>query len=151
MSTEPQTQLQTSSAEETQRVGEDIAAHLHGGEILLLQGDLGAGKTQLTKGIARGLGVSAEVVSPTFTLVAQYEGRLPLAHYDLYRVETPADLQEIGYLEEDDVRTVRVVEWGERAPFPAGAIHIRISMIDPETRRIEVLGLRLDPDTGRSR
>ena len=134
----------TNSAEETQQVGERIAQQLHGGETILLQGDLGAGKTQLAKGIARGLGVAAEVVSPTFTLVVQYEGRLPFAHYDLYRVESTLDLQEIGYLEEDDARTIRVVEWGERAPTPPGAMHIRISMRDSGARHIELRGLVVD-------
>ena len=147
MSTPPITQLQTTSVEETQRLGERIAGQLTGGEVLLLQGDLGVGKTQLAKGIARGLGVTAEVVSPTFTLVVQYEGRLPLAHYDLYRVESSADLQEIGYLEEDDRRTIRVVEWGERAPTPPDAILIVISMVDADTRRIELRGLQLDSTT----
>ena len=147
MSIQPSTELLTKSVEETQRLGARIAEQLHGGEILLLQGDLGVGKTQLAKGVARGLGVEAEVVSPTFTLVAQYEGRLPLAHYDLYRVESSADLQEIGYLEEDDDRTIRVVEWGERAPTPPGAIQIRISMVDAQTRRIELQGLQLDRDS----
>ena len=138
------TTLLTHSPEETQRVGERIAQQLRGGEIILLQGDLGTGKTQLAKGMARGIGVGDEVVSPTFTLVVQYEGRLPLAHYDLYRIESTEDLQEIGYLEEDDVRAVRVVEWGERAPTPPGAIQVRISMIDSGARQIELLGLDLD-------
>jgi tRNA threonylcarbamoyladenosine biosynthesis protein TsaE len=141
------TLFHTDSAEETQRIGVRLARHLRGGEIILLQGDLGVGKTQLTKGIARGLDVVAEVVSPTFTLVVHYEGRLPLAHYDLYRIEQALDLQEIGYLEEDDPQTVRAVELGERAPVPPGAIRIAICMTESGLREIELHGLVLDPKT----
>jgi len=129
---------------DTRRFGERLGRQLRGGEVVPLQGDLGVGKTQLTKGIAQGLGVEAAIVSPTFTLVASYEGRLPLAHYDLYRVESARDLQEIGYLEEDDPRTVRVVEWGERAAAPLDAIVVTLHWTGATERRIELQGCSLE-------
>lgn len=129
------------SEEDTRSFGVELGRRLQGGEILLLQGDLGVGKTQLAKGIARGLGVAAEIVSPTFTLAAQYEGRLPLAHYDLYRIESAAELREIGYLEEEDRRTVRVVEWGERVAPPQDAIVVTIVLLPSGQRQIEVEGM----------
>jgi tRNA threonylcarbamoyladenosine biosynthesis protein TsaE len=137
--------LHSTSETETRRAGERLGRILQGGEIVLLHGDLGVGKTQFTKGIARGLGIRDEIVSPTFTLVAQFEGRLPLAHYDLYRVESSRDLQEIGYLEEDDPRCVRVVEWGERAPRPPGAIVVTLELVGNTERRIHVEGRDVEP------
>jgi tRNA threonylcarbamoyladenosine biosynthesis protein TsaE len=130
------------SPADTCAYGERLGRVLQGGEILLLQGDLGVGKTQLAKGIALGLGVSTEIVSPTFTLAAQYEGRLPMTHYDLYRIESMAELREVGYLEEDDRRAVRVVEWGDRAATPRGAIVITLSLQETGDREIIVVGLQ---------
>ena len=123
----------------TRAFGKKLGRRLQGGEIIMLQGDLG--KTQLAKGIAAGLDVAAEVTSPTFTLAAQYEGRLPLAHYDLYRIDSAAELREVGYLEEDDPRTVRVVEWGERVATPSGAIVVAITLLESGDRKIVVQGL----------
>ena len=130
------------SPADTCAYGERLGRALQGGEILLLQGDLGVGKTQLTKGIALGLDVTVEIVSPTFTLAAQYDGRLPMTHYDLYRIESMAELQEVGYLEEDDPRAIRVVEWGERAATPRGAIVITLSLQESGDREIVVEGLQ---------
>lgn len=129
------------SPADTRSLGERLGRRLRGGEILLLQGDLGVGKTQFAKGIALGLDVTSEIVSPTFTLAAQYSGRLPLTHYDLYRIESLAELQEVGYLEEDDPRAVRVVEWGERVLTPPGAIVVTISLLESGDRAIDIDGL----------
>jgi tRNA threonylcarbamoyladenosine biosynthesis protein TsaE len=112
---------------------------------VLLCGDLGVGKTQFAKGVALGLGIRNEVVSPTFTMAVRYEGRLPLVHYDLYRVRGPRELVEIGFLEADDRREVALVEWGDRAAAPAGAIRVRIDLEPGGDRCIEVEGL--DPET----
>ena len=104
------------SAAETEAIGEAWGRAADAGWILALSGDLGAGKTQLVKGIARGLGTTARAHSPTFTLLNQYEGgRLPLFHLDLYRLDTPRQIIEAGleiYLENPP--GVAVVEWAER-------------------------------------
>ena|SRR5258708_4918325 len=130
----------THSAEETfelaARIGEKLAAPA----ILLLSGDLGAGKTLFAKGIAAGLDIDpADVTSPTFTLVNEYEGRLRLYHIDLYRLE-PSACRELG-LEEifADSRAVTVIEWAERLDRqPEGAIRVRIEVISDSGRRILV-------------
>ena len=132
------------SEADTRAFGKELGRRLQGGEIIMLQGDLGVGKTQLAKGIAAGLDVAAEVVSPTFTLAAQYDGRVPLAHYDLYRIDSAAELREVGYLEEDDPRTVRVVEWGERVATPAGAMVVTIALLESGDRNIVVQGLEAE-------
>jgi tRNA threonylcarbamoyladenosine biosynthesis protein TsaE len=127
----------TRSAAETQAAGADLAARLQGGDVLLLRGDLGAGKTTFTQGIARGLGVRGAVQSPTFTLIAEYDaprlGRSgQLVHIDLYRLGGAAQLDSIGldeYLDRDDC--VVVIEWPDRADvatFPAHwSVQLRIS------------------------
>ncbi len=117
-------QFKTTSAAETRALGVEFGSHLVGGEVVLLCGDLGAGKTQFAKGVAAALGVQAEIASPTFILSARYEGRLPLVHYDLYRVRSAAELREIGFLESDDPREVALVEWGDRVAAPVGAVRI---------------------------
>lgn len=118
------------SPEETLAVGEAMGRTLPPGSIVALCGELGAGKTVLTKGIARGLDVKEEPVSPTFVILAVYEGRLPLYHFDLYRLEGAGDLEGIGYEEYFFGKGVTVVEWAERAGdiYPPYTIHIEIEM-----------------------
>jgi tRNA threonylcarbamoyladenosine biosynthesis protein TsaE len=132
------------SATETQALGARLGARLRGGEVVLLCGDLGAGKTQFAKGVARGLEVAPEIVSPTFTLAARYEGRLPLVHYDLYRVRRERELVEIGYLDGDDPREVSIVEWGDRVAPPSGAVRVAITLLPDGERRIDIEGATLD-------
>jgi len=106
------------SPEETAALGEQWGRDGRAGWVIGLSGDLGAGKTQLVKGIARGLGITARIQSPTFTLVNEYrEGRLPLAHLDLYRLDTPEQIIAAG-LEEYFIKPagVAVIEWCERWP-----------------------------------
>ena len=129
----------TRSEAETRDLGERLGRALRGGDVVLLCGDLGAGKTQLAKGVGRALGVRGEVVSPTFTFAVHYEGRLPLVHYDLYRVRTEAELLEIGFLDADDPQAVTLVEWGERVPQPDGAIRIDLH-VQPDGSRKIVIG-----------
>ena len=103
------------SPAETEALGEGWGRAAQSGLVLALSGDLGAGKTQLVKGLARGLGVTGRVHSPTFTLVNEYTGgRLPLFHLDLYRLETPAQIQSAGVEEFLQPDGVAVIEWAER-------------------------------------
>ncbi len=100
---------------ETQALGERLAEELQAGDVLLLVGELGTGKTCFARGVARGLGVREKLTSPTYTLLREYRGRLPLVHLDAYRLEGPLDLFDLGveeYLEGDGVL---VVEWADRA------------------------------------
>ena len=132
------TRHRTFSAAETQALGRTFGATLRGGEVVFLCGDLGAGKTQFAKGVAAALGVGVEVVSPTFTLAARYEARLPLVHYDLYRLRDGRELREIGFLESDDAREVALVEWGDRVAVPPDAIRIQFEVEPTGARRIEI-------------
>ena len=93
------------SPEETLSLGQDLGKAASSGEIICLNGDLGVGKTVLTKGFAKGLGVTEDVVSPTFTIIQEYRsGRLPMFHFDVYRIDDPDEMYEIGYEEYFSVR-----------------------------------------------
>ena len=105
----------TDSAEATERLGEAFAPHLAAGDVVVLTGPLGAGKTRFVAGLARGLGAKGRVRSPSFTLLHEYAGALPLFHADLYRLATARDVEGLG-LDEALERGALVVEWGERLP-----------------------------------
>jgi len=107
--------IRSYSEEQTRALGERIGRKLAGGDILALRGDLGAGKTCLVKGIARGLGIpEEEVVSPTYTLIHEILGSLRLFHIDLYRIEGLDDLENIGFYEAFEKDAVTVIEWPDR-------------------------------------
>lgn len=131
-------QVVTDSTELTETLGELLGSLLPAGMIVWLDGDLGSGKTCLTRGIARGIGVSCDdpVTSPTFTLMNEYIGRFPLRHFDLYRLGGAADLEEIGFYEPPATAGVTVVEWAERAA-DAGAegLHVALSQGAAEGER----------------
>lgn len=104
----------THSAAETEALGEWLAARLTGGEVIAYTGDLGAGKTAFTRGLARGLGITDRVTSPTFTIVNEYEGgRLPLFHFDMYRLSSSDELYDIGWEDYLARGGVCAVEWSE--------------------------------------
>jgi tRNA threonylcarbamoyladenosine biosynthesis protein TsaE len=106
----------TDSPEETELVGEALGAVLTGGEVLAYTGDLGAGKTAFTRGLARGLGITQRITSPTFNIVNEYEdGRLPLFHFDLYRLGGAEELFDIGWEDYLARNGVCAVEWSENA------------------------------------
>src|SRR5882672_1641315 len=115
----PSRTRQTHSEEETTAVGRELAATLSAGDVLLLYGDLGAGKTAFVRGLAEGLGVDrGEVSSPTFTLIQEYRGgRLPLFHVDLYRIEDPREFDELG-LDEIGGEGVLTIEWAQKLLIP---------------------------------
>ena len=104
----------THSAAETEALGERLATRLTGGEVIAYTGDLGAGKTAFTRGLARGLGITDRVTSPTFTIVNEYEGgRLPLFHFDMYRLGSSDELYDIGWEDYLARGGVCAVEWSE--------------------------------------
>jgi len=130
---------------ETFRIGKILGRFLKGGDCVALTGELGAGKTSLTQGIARGLGVSDRyaVTSPTFTLINEYPGRdIPLFHLDVYRLTGPADLDETGYDEYLLGNGVLVIEWAEKilAAVPDDALFIVMSALDESVRKMEFSG-----------
>ena len=105
--------LTTKSVEETSKIGEQLGELLNKGNIVCLSGDLGAGKTAFTKGIAKGLGVEDYVTSPTYTIINEYEGRLPLYHFDVYRLNNVEEMYELGYEEYFFGDGVVVLEWAD--------------------------------------
>ena len=127
------------SEEDTRRYGEELAKELKPGDVLALSGDLGAGKTALTKAIAKGLGIDDMIQSPTFTIVREYHsGRLPLYHFDLYRLGDEDELFEIGFEEYLYGQGVCVAEWANLFDdlFPEHTIRIHIEYGETETQRI---------------
>lgn len=125
---------------ETEAIGAALAARLGPGARVLLYGELGAGKTAFVRGLAAGLGVDPdEVSSPTFTLVQEYRGRLPLYHVDLYRL-APGEVDDLG-LDALAADGVLAIEWAERMPRDdAGAIEVRLEHAGEEARRIRIDG-----------
>ena len=103
----------TNSVEETIAAASEVAASLNAGDIILYEGDMGAGKTHFTKGIAKCLGIDDEITSPTFALVNEYDGTLPLFHFDLYRIESYDDLYAIGFFDYLDRGGIIAAEWSE--------------------------------------
>ena len=132
--------IESRGAEETLRIGETLGRLLLPGDALLLTGDLGAGKTTLTQGIARGLDVADRPRSPTFVMATEYHGRLPLYHLDLYRVEDLAELGELGLDEYLIGDGVTVVEWADRAPhaFPQHGLWVDLQATGEDARTLTV-------------
>jgi len=121
-----------------------LGKYLMAGDIVALIGDLGTGKTQLAKGLARGVGVPEEycITSPTYTIVNEYQGRIPLYHLDLYRLEGNSDLGNLGYEEYFEGRGVTVIEWAEKIThlLPENRMEIRISHLEDDVRGLEIIG-----------
>ena len=128
----------TRSAAETEALGERLGKTLTGGEILAYEGDLGMGKTAFTRGLAKGLGFTGRVTSPTFTIVNEYEGRLPLFHFDMYRLSDEEELFDIGWEDYLTRGGVCAVEWSERvtAALPAETRYIRFARGEEADSRI---------------
>lgn len=132
----------THSPEETEALGEALGRRLRGGEIVAYYGDLGAGKTAFTRGLARGLDISARVTSPTYTIVNEYlGGRLPLFHFDMYRLSSADDLFDIGWEDYLQRGGVCAVEWSENVQEALeNAVTVRIEKRSDETREITIEG-----------
>ena len=140
----------TKSAAETRALGEKLAGRLRPGDVLLLEGDLGAGKSELTRGIAKGLGVAETVTSPSFTILNVYEsGRCPLYHFDWYRLESSEELYELGMDEYLGGDGIAVVDWPGRCPdaVPESAVRIRMTAAGENERLIESDEWNLEDET----
>lgn len=124
----------TRAASETHALAERIATLLVPGDVVVLSGDLGAGKTVFAKGLARGLGVEEPVVSPTFTIMREYEGRLRVLHLDVYRLDHVQEMIDLGLDEQLDGQVVAIVEWGETvaALLPSDRLEVRLAALPPE-------------------
>lgn len=129
--------IHSNSTEETEAIGEKLAGALQGNEVIALYGGMGMGKTAFVRGLARGLGVSTEVSSPTFALVHEYRGRIPLYHFDMYRVGGWDDLYSTGFFDYLDSGAVLVIEWSENieAALPDGVIRITLEKGNGEQER----------------
>ena len=132
----------TNSPEETEALGERLAQALTPGTVLAYRGDLGAGKTAFTRGLARGLGYKEPVTSPTYTIVNEYlGGRLPLFHFDMYRLSSEEDLWDIGWEDYLERGGVCAVEWSENvAAALTGAMLVSIEKTGESTRKITITG-----------
>lgn len=145
--------LRSASATHTRKLGEALGALLQPGDILLLIGELGAGKTTLAQGIGAGMGVRSVINSPTFTLLKEHDGRLPLHHFDLYRLDSPDEIYTLGFDEYFQAGGVSIVEWAERGepqapgelpPWPESALRLQITATGQHTRllRLSASGAR---------
>jgi tRNA threonylcarbamoyladenosine biosynthesis protein TsaE len=133
-------QITTTSAEETRALGVSLGALAGAGDVICLWGDLGAGKTQLAKGVGAGLGIEATINSPSFILMAEYPGRLRLFHVDLYRLEGADQAITGGLLDERQADGVTVIEWPERLAdaLPADRLDVLFEGLGDEPRRITI-------------
>jgi len=130
----------TNSAAETRELGKRLAEKLQAGDVILLEGDLGAGKSEFARGTAAGLGVQETVTSPSFTILNVYEsGRLPLYHFDWYRLESSEELYELGMDEYLGGNGIALVEWPEQCPdaVPENCLRIRITATGENSRQIK--------------
>ena len=138
----------TNSENETQEVAKQVAERLQAGDAILYHGEMGAGKTAFTKGLAEYFGTEEEVTSPTFALVHEYPGRVPIFHFDLYRISGFDDLYAIGFFDYLDRGGILAVEWSENIPDLESelenVITISIEKLGENERRITVSGKHFD-------
>lgn len=136
-------ELRSETPEDTRGVGEAVASLLQPGDAIALTGELGAGKTTLVQGAARGLGVAGHVASPTFTLVREHPGPVPLFHVDVYRLDRIQDVLDLGLEEMVDGGGVVIVEWGDAIEelLPAGHLTIELTSSEvDDARRVVIVG-----------
>lgn len=130
----------SNSERETEQFGENFAKKLSRGSVVAFEGTLGAGKTAFTRGLARGLGCTDSVSSPTFAIVNEYDGDIPLFHFDMYRIETLGELYSIGFFEYLERGGICAVEWSENiySALPDDTIFVCIEHISQSQRKITV-------------
>jgi tRNA threonylcarbamoyladenosine biosynthesis protein TsaE len=133
-------EIVSASAAATEAAGEQLGATLGPGAVVALTGELGAGKTCFVQGLVRGLGATVRATSPTFVLVNQYRGRVPIYHVDAYRTDTLTELMDLGLLEMVGGEGVTIVEWADKltALLPPDAIHVHIAGVGDEPREITI-------------
>jgi tRNA threonylcarbamoyladenosine biosynthesis protein TsaE len=134
-------ELVSHGADETHAIGFRLGLTAKAGDVILMTGELGTGKTTMAQGIAEGLGVVERPRSPTFVMATEYMGRLPLYHLDLYRVEQAAELSELGLEEYVSSQGVTVIEWADKAPemFLSECLWISLNSTNEETRQIKLI------------
>jgi tRNA threonylcarbamoyladenosine biosynthesis protein TsaE len=134
------TEITSASAEETAAAGERLGRTLGAGAVVALSGELGAGKTCFVQGLVRGLGAAVNATSPTFVLVNQYQGRVPVYHVDAYRTESLTELVDLGLLEMFGGAGVTLVEWADKLAtlLPPDVIHVHIGGVGDELRTITI-------------
>ena len=139
----------TKSESETEQEGKKLAGALAPGAIIAMQGALGAGKTAFTRGLAAGLKIDAHISSPTFTIVNEYDGDIPLYHFDLYRIASSDELYDIGWYDYLERGGICAVEWSENAPgaFPDGTIYVKIENMGGDARSIEITAAPPSPSS----
>jgi tRNA threonylcarbamoyladenosine biosynthesis protein TsaE len=135
----------STSPEETQALGKNLACHLNPGSVIALRGGLGAGKTCLVKGIALGLGITENITSPTYTIICEYPGPIPLYHIDAYRLNSDDDFDNTGAGDYIGGEGIVVIEWSERIPcsIPSDAITVTIEITGPNERKIHIKGMEV--------
>ena len=134
----PRLEVRTDSVEVTRRLGALVAELVHGGELVLLVGELGAGKTAFVQGLARALDVTEPVTSPTFTLVHEYEGKVPIHHVDVYRLERFGEVADLAIGELLDDGGTTLIEWGDAVAtaLPANYLEVRLTFGDGDDDRL---------------
>jgi len=127
----------TTSAGHTRALGAALGAVLRPGDVVVLAGDLGAGKTTFAQGVATALGIDEPVTSPTFTIVHEYDGRIPLAHVDVYRLDTLGELHDLGFEEIVDDTRVTLIEWGDMVAqaLPTDRLLVRLELVVDDDER----------------
>jgi tRNA threonylcarbamoyladenosine biosynthesis protein TsaE len=133
-------EIVSTSAEATEAAGERLAQTLGPGAVVALTGELGAGKTCFVQGLVRGLGATVRATSPTFVLVNQYQGRVPIHHVDAYRTDSMTELIDLGLLDLMDGEGVTIIEWADKLTplLPPEAIRVHIAGVGDEPRRITI-------------
>ncbi|MDR2600132.1 MAG: tRNA (adenosine(37)-N6)-threonylcarbamoyltransferase complex ATPase subunit type 1 TsaE [Oscillospiraceae bacterium] len=133
----------TNNEKETISEGEKLAHSLKPNTIVALYGNLGSGKTTFTRGLAKGLGITMNVSSPTFTIVNEYHGKTPLFHFDMYRLDNEDELFDIGWDDYHDRGGICVVEWSEKIPhaIPHNTITVKLTNLGEDKRQIEITNL----------
>ena len=135
-------EIRVSSVSETEEIAYALAKKLEKGAVIAMFGGLGAGKTAFVRGLARGLKVSGEISSPTFALVHEYHGKIPLIHFDMYRISNMDDLYTTGYFDYLDGEHILAIEWSEHIEFalPEDAIRVTIEPLSENERNIKIDG-----------
>jgi tRNA threonylcarbamoyladenosine biosynthesis protein TsaE len=133
--------MASNSPEETIGIAKDLANQLKPGDVLYLYGELGSGKTVFVKGVCAGLGVTEEVTSPSFVIVTEYQGMMRIAHIDLYRLDG-VDVGDLPIEEYMLEKGVTLIEWADRIEVARNGIHVKITILNHEQRRIEIEDLR---------